>query len=565
MLLNSSLLNTALLNDSGGLGTSGGPGPHSGLAGSGRFVSESDLDLMLNGRAYAVFMRVRIADADGVLKDYSNRNSINWIQSVEYEQSLDQPIGTATVKLWREVGSKSLAPLRTDSSYNQTPFVEADLSLGIGPAIDSGRRILVDAAAIAMGSTPEDDDWHLVFEGTIDSVDWAKSPVVLECRDKGATLADTWFPVPSVITDAGNVQGALAELIDLGHLDVLTPLYVPVAPDPEVLVGSFRYDIEPVIDALLRVSQINGWDLRMRFSDEHQEFRLTYKDPGRDRTDFDFALSASKYIDVTQIKIDRTGIRNDFALSYFDVDLNDRPDLPITDYDPESVRRYGRRSMVLTEADDSPINTAESAANMLRLIKFDLAQPIVDKAIDMLYFWPVEIHDILRFSPNGTHSDDTLRLWVMGIKHTLVADGQSRTQLQVRGSAAGSYWNWLGRRPVIGDGLVPDGTGVSPNGFTALAQEPDYSLDQITAFWSWGGDPSATFDVYVSQGKGGFSLAGTSSSPLVVPTSVDIEPFHTPPDPPQAGIDISFYVVAHVTGKPDVTSGVCTASYGNGP
>lgn len=545
--------------------------PHSGSPG-GRYVSDDDIDLVTTS-SYAVFARVWVEDANGIMRDYATRGGRNWIHSLHYEQTIDAPIGTATVKLLRESKKLSLAPFKTDSLYNNTPFLLADLSAGTGPALDAGRRVVIETASVPLGTRPEDlvaADWHMVFEGSVDSVDSSQPQIVLECRDKGAQLADVWFPVPNIVSsDAGNIQGALAQLLDLGHLDEAVTLYVPVAPDPEILVGQFRYDIEPVMDALQRVAGVNGWDLRYRFIDAFQNFQLTFQDPGRTKTVPDFVFGARSYIDVKTLKIDRIPIRNDFSLSY-------RPDndtgvdrVTVYDYSPESVRRYGRRSMNIQEADDSPINNADSAALMLSLIKFDLSAPEAEQQVEMLYCWFVELQNLIRFIANHVHSDTDLDLGVVGISHTL-SDQQTRTTLTCRGRPGGSYWNWLGRRPVVPGGGVPidpdapsDATGIP-----ALAQEPDYALDQIEVLWSWTGDPTATFDVYLQQGKGGFSLAGSTSAGtfnLVVPLAVDIEPFHLPPDPPQIPIDIAVYVQALVSGSVVATSRTNTASYGFGP
>lgn len=568
MLVNGSAVNAVLLDGgpfSSGGGGVGEPGGAGGLTG-GRYVNGLDVIFLTTSPNQAVYARVKIADADGVIKDYSTRSGINWVHSVEYSETVDAPIATATAKLWRQVGQKSLAPLKTDSSYNQTPFVEADLSLGTGPAIDAGRIIIIDTATIPQGTLPSTDDWHRVFEGTIDSIDWSQNPIVIEARDKGAALADTWFPVPNtIIPDPANIQGALAELLDLGHLDTVTPLYVPVLPDPEVVVGGFSYAIEPVLDALLRVSQINGWDLRHRFIDIYQEFRLTFKDPGRGKETPDFFFDASMYRDVTQLKIDRTPIRNDVSISFRPGNDTGVDRVTVSTYDPESVRRYGRRSMVIQEADDSPINSSDSALLMAQLIVYDLAQPMADKAVDMPYFWPLEIHNLIQFEANLVHSDEILDLFVVGLKH-VITDTQARSFLTLRGTP-GSYYRWLARRPVVPGGGVPtdpDGDAPVPGGFGNLSQTPDFGTDHVDLNWGWGGDPTATFDVYTQLGSGGFTptATGLTSPTYDFDTGTNIEPFD--PITPQIPVTVSFYVIANISGVFAAQSRTSVVSYGFG-
>lgn len=563
MLLNNGALNVALIN--GGTGFSGGGGGESGGSTFVRFIDSAELARITEGVAYSVFAQVKIADPAGVMRNYRNRNNINWIHSLEYDQSIDAPIATATVRLWRAVGGRSLAPLKTGSSYNDIPFIQADLSSETGPSLDAGRRIIIETASVPLGSVPTNDDWRSVFEGYVDDVDWAQNPVVLTARDLAAPLVDTWFPLPNTLPEGANIQTNLNLVLELAHLDVAMTVYVPALPDPEVILGGYKYDIEPVIDSLLRLSQLIGWDLRMRWSDVDQAWRLTFKDPGRYRTDSDYTLTPAMYIDVKTFKIDRTPIRNDFALSYRPGNDTGVDRVTAYDYDPESVRRYGRRSMVLQESDDSPINGGDAAALMLALIKYDLADPFADKVIEMPYFWPLEVHNIINFPANLVHSDVPLNLACVAVKHVLGKD-QTRTIGTFRGRPAGSYWGWLKRRPIGVRPIDPDGEGPAPSGFSGLRQTPNYTTDTVTFDWTYVGNPSAEFDVYaqvrLGTGTGG-GLALVGSTGVGVMTfeydlgTINIEPVSNP----AATAVVSFYIKARLVTTLLAISGTSTEYY----
>lgn len=552
MLLNSSALNAALLNDTGVSSTSGGGGGGAGGFGATftRFVRTDELARITEGITYDVFAQIKIADAAGVMQNYRSRNGINWIHSLEYAGNIDAPIGTATVRLWRSVGGRSLAPLKTDSSYNSD-----------GPSIDSGRRISIDTASMVPGFLPADSDWRPVFEGYIDSVDWSQNPIVIECRDLGAPLADTWFPVPNTLPDSGlTIQETINLLLDLLHLDTWVTIYTPIAPDPAVLIGAFRYDIEAGIDVLQRLVQVIGWDLRYRWSDFDQSWRLTFKDPGRTRFSSDYTLTAAMYIDVKQLKVDRTFIRNDVAIWYGP----DGSRALVTDYSPTSVNRYGRRSMVLQEASDSPIQTEADALLMAQLIVYDLAEPFADKIVEMPYFWPAELHNVITFPANLVHADTSLDLAVVAYKHVLDQQ-QTRTTLTLRGKPAGSYWQWLGRRPITPGGSTPvnpDGDPPGANGFATLQQTPNYAADLIQFDWGFIGDAAATFEIFAQRGAGGgFASAGTTGVGVYTfsfdPGS-DIEPFITGTEIP---VEISFYVTAIVDSAVVATSRTSVERY----
>lgn len=525
MLLNQSALNTVVLN--------GGPSdvvpPHSGAPG-GRFISNADLAFLLTSPGIVYYARVKIPDANGIVRDYSNRDAIDWLHSLEYSGDIDAPIGTATVRLHREVGGRSLSPLRTNSSYNPPA----------GPSIDGGRNILIDVAALPLGTEPSDitdDDWHTVFDGFIDSVDWTATPIVLDCRDRGALLQDVWFKSTNVVPDTGaNIQTALETLIAALYPDITDTLWVPQPPDPVVIVGAFRYDIEPGLDALVRVAQIIGWDLRYRYSDEDHRFRLCFRDPGRGKTTPDFTIGASNYFDVKQMKIDRTGVRNDVTIWFGAADARDK----ITVSDAVSIARYGRRSMVIQEASDSPIKTADDARKMAILILADIDGPLADKQIEMPYFWPIELQDLVRFSANLVHSDTDLNLAVTGYKHTLSLT-ESRTVLTTRGQPAGSYWNWLARG---GPATEPDTANPGPDFFANLKQTPDYAGNNIVLTWSFflGG---MTYEVFVeeNQGLGFFSQGTTTFATWTYHTTANIEPSGS-----GEPIVVGFYVKATLGG-----------------
>jgi len=566
MLLNKSVLNSVVLNgDSDSSGDTGGGGGGGGFGGVflKRFITSEQLDFILNDN-FSVFARVKIPDAAGIVREYSTRNGINWIQSISYEGNTDAPIGTATVKLWREVGDFSLAPLRTASSYN------AD-----GPSIDAGRRITIDTACVPLGTVAGavlEEDWHTVFDGYIDTVNWPENPIVIEARDLGAPLYDTWFPQSNVITPTtpdDTIQAVLQTVLDDGQLDIAVLLYVPVLPDPAVLLGSFRYDIENVSDALQRIAQLNGWDLRYRWSDPDQMFRLTYKDPGRDKTEPDFVVTKSNYSKVTDLEIDRINIRNDIIIWYNDSDLPGMTFVRVSS--PTSIDRYGRRSMVIQEASDSPIQKADQATLMAQFAIFDIAEPYADKSVEMFYFWPLELHNLIRFQANLVHSDIPLDLSVMSYKHT-IDDKGARTTFQARGKPGGHYFQWLTRRPV-GPGDNPDGPPGTPPGFSGVSAVEDFASDHVVLSWVWGSGGSPTFEVFtqIALSDGSFTTGFVSQGPQTSPFDfdlsgvVDIEPFREPPDAPQLGVNFSFKIVASIAGEVVGSSKTYTQSYGNGP
>ena len=575
MLINGSAINALVINGGGSTSSGSTGGSHTGTPSSARYVSNAELTRLLDGAGYSIASRISIPDPSGVIWDYSTRDDINWIHSIEYSGGIDNNIGTATVKLWREVGVRSLAPFRTNSAYNVIPFLSEDAALGTGPSLDAGRRITIDVATVGLGATPADSDYHTVFDGYIDKIDWAAALVVLECRDLAAPLADQWFTSPGVV-GASFLIGPLPiaivmdALLVAAALDVRLPLVIPDAtPIALTFVSKFRWQVESILTALTRLADSIGWDLRMRWSDADNAFRLTFRDPGRNKTTADWTIPPASYYDFSQFQIDRTNIRNDITVYYGPA--NARTFVGV--FADDSVARYGRKSMVIQEASDSAIQDSTSAQILALDILGDLAEPEADAIFEMPYFWPADLNDIIKLPANLVHSDTDEQYAIVAYRHTLDGgqNGKSRSQFTLRGKPASAYWRWFARQPVTIDGTIPevgDGTNPVPKGFSSLLQTPDYATNHITFSWTWTGDPAATFKLFVQRGVSGFEFiaslpALTASYDFTV--GIDIEPFHTPPTPRQLAVDIAFAVIALSGSTVLATSRNCAASYGNGP
>lgn len=447
-----------------------------------RTISATELNRLRNATGYTVHARVWIADADDTLQQYGRRLGFNWIHSVEYSGDIDAPIAQASVKLWREWDGKSLAPMMDESAFNTD-----------GVAIDAGRRIRIDTACVPLGTRYNVvSDWNTVFEGWTDKVNWNANPIEIAARDSGAVLQDSWFSAPDAFVDGGGqpLEDVMQIVLDALELEESVTLFTPVASGADVT--SFGWDIEPGLDALIRLSQFTGWDLRYRWSDDANAFVLTLKDPGRDKVDPDFTLGPRQYMNVPNLAFDRAPIRNDVTVHFPDSALAGATTV-IRKANLVSVERYGRRSMVIKEATDSAINTMAEAEAMIDAILADIADPKADQTIEMPYFWPVELHDLIRFTANDVHYSADQDWAVVSLKHA-VTDTMARTTISVRGKPAGSWWQWLRRK---GPTTVTPGTPVSPPGFTGLGQVGDTGADTIDLNFTWTGDPVDEFRVWV--------------------------------------------------------------------
>lgn len=140
-------------------------------------------------------VRVLMKDASGAWTgEFLTYGGINSQVSVEWGETVDDQIATATVRLRREVADKiSLSPLMQDSPINRAWVPTNSYS----PLIEEGREILIKCAYLPadrhfVTADAEYVDW---FYGVIDHVDWAGDDLVIEARDLGSVYQDRQIEV----------------------------------------------------------------------------------------------------------------------------------------------------------------------------------------------------------------------------------------------------------------------------------------------------------------------------------------------------------------------------------
>ncbi len=391
--------------------------------------------------------------------------------------------------------------------------------------------------------------------------------MTIEARDLGAQIQDAWLIEDGTsigATDPDLIQTRLQEVLDAADLPVAVDLYVPVIPDPAVYVPARVIKTQTVMEAVQDLAATNAWDLRARWSDERQNFVLTYKDPGRTRTDVDFTLEPSAYYSVKEMKIDRTDVRNDIVVVYTNLLTSTRETARV--WDATSIARYGRRMLVIQEDETSPINAESLALDMAYLILADFASPKATTAIEMPFFWPIELHDRLRFTANGIHMDDDLDLATVAYRHT-IDEHQSRTYVQCRGNAAGKYWQWLTRSVSGAPAPVSVQTAAL---FANLRQTPNYATDEIDLQFDWRGSSltgGEHFSVAISvndQAYGAWIDIGSLLGYLYSFPG-NIEPVEDPSDPDMLTVRLAFKARMSLPFFPHeitiATSAECSVTY----
>jgi hypothetical protein len=421
----------------------------------------------------SVFVRVRIdSTGSGGFVDLTNYEGRNWLGTVSYEDGLDNPGATASFELRRESFRLSLSPMMIDAKANQQPW------LTYLPFLAVGRAVIIESATLASDTTPTAGDWQNVFEGEIDDLDFGGnvSAIRISCRDKIGRLLDTWIENQGVYGSA--FPGTAVETIMQSILNTwagapVPTLYVPVSPSFNVL--PYIQEKAPVIEALRKLSQQFGWDVRYRWDPGTLAWRLTLFDPGRSTTVPDYTIGPSRYTDLSSLRSSKESIRNYIRIVWTDYATKVRQATIVQDV--LSAAKYGRRFMEICEAATSQIDTAGEASTFASAALSDLAEPGLEKDAELPYFFPVETTDYLAFSPNGVHYDSEQRLAVVAWRSSFSKD-KATTVLTCRGKPAGAFARWLTIEARAG---LAGGADFSTPGTPGVAlQEPGLGMIAIT-------------------------------------------------------------------------------------
>lgn len=381
-----------------------------------------------------ITQRVKVKNGSGTFIDLSS-----YAESVRIEQDIDQPIAGCTVEFRRDSGTTlSLAPLRTDSTLNRL-----DNGVDYSPQLDLNRVITVEEATTPIGTAPVAADYKLLFHGTIDTVNFERSPVVCSCRDLGAPLVDRWIEAVAIYgSDVGvALETVMQQILDAIFGGGFVPLYTPVSPS-YVVAPAYIQQKQSMMDAQYALAQLPGWDVRYRWDDGTSSFRFTLAQPPRAKTVPDYTFGPSAYFDVTRLELDLTNVKNVITVSYYDTAFNGR--LEVTVSDTTSIDKYGRRYFYIQEPDGSPISTNAEATTMANAALSDLKEPKAEFEIDAPFFWPGDLWDLYRFPTNSVHFNSNQDWAVVSISHYLSAK-KHRTILRVRGQPAGGYTSWIYR------------------------------------------------------------------------------------------------------------------------
>lgn len=342
------------------------------------------------------------ADNETDLSDHVGRD---WLASVEWSESADQPTGTARVVLVRDQdeGGASLSP----RSGHPAAFHHGRTH----PILLQGQHLRIEAQLAPTDDPEPDDDWTLVFDGRIDEIEWGSTDdntVTLSCRDRsGQDLQDVQVreeqpepaPISSWYTDLDWPQDSdefLQALLDGVAGAGAWPLRAVGAPDwgfnqPQPTSSPVRKG--PLLQLVRQIAESAGRMLRFQWDTLTQSYQLAFFDPDRSSTpvagltlDDDFVLD----VRPSQSIVDqRTTARVWYS------DKNDGGRRTWADaqaLQPADRDLYGDRHCEISEASTgSTIDTATEAGDLAQAVVADLQGVDSSGAALLNRPWTIEV------------------------------------------------------------------------------------------------------------------------------------------------------------------------------
>lgn len=431
------------------------------------------------------WLKVEVREPTGTWVDLSalGSPSVDWVSRLEISEDQDQPAATATLTLRRESQGQTLAPLITASVFNNLPG-------SYSPLLYAGRRIRFSVAVTTFPNPPVTYKSLGIFK--IDEVDWAssESEIVIQARDIGAVILDTFIEEPGI--EYGSDEGTPAEDVMQAVLDdwptsVGSPA-LALAESPAFMILRYAQEQKGVLEAIRDIALQAGGDVRYRFDETTDAYALTFWRPDRVKTVPDWTLGPDEYHAVDELKVSDADVRNVIEVKYVDdADASQRVEVE----DAASIALYERRWMGISEDEASQINTEDEALRMANAALSDLSQPKQFQTIVTKLFWIVQLGDLGRLSANAVHADVDSDLAVIGFTHTF-EEGEGNTTIRVRGKPAGAILGWLNKGGIDEQGST-DTRELALKNFREIRRTPttvtygwDPLEENVFEVWAWG-------------------------------------------------------------------------------
>jgi hypothetical protein len=438
-----------------------------------------------------VHMKVLVEDNFGNMQDLSavpspDGGTVDMLQGVRIDDSIDKRVTTATVNIFRDHGRVNLSPLMSESflnrasagstlasrtypTKNETSYT-APTETSPTTFLNIGRAIKVQMSRMPYGLEPDEvtslsvtgSDWYDLVDGYVDVVDFGKDVISINVRDKGGLLADAFIEsddpesTERFVADNTALNTAIQNIVTnnwTSPFGASAPtLYEPTGANWLLSEGQIARDL--VLSAINKLSSQIAWMVRYKwdkgFGAGRQDFRLTLHEPDRDKILSDSFISTKDYVNISKLSLDISGVRNVVKVAYYGPafpttlpytasNITIRPSTlanvqnAITASDASSETKYGRRYMEIQEDKSSLIDTGTEANRMAAGILNDLKEPLAHSSLNGKDLVEVELNDMLNIEANN-QSFDSDQNYAVSTLNMDVKDGFVNVSFGLRGT-----------------------------------------------------------------------------------------------------------------------------------
>ncbi|QRK06043.1 fibronectin type III domain-containing protein [Archangium violaceum] len=409
-----------------------------------RPLLEQQQRLLRSSGPYSTRGRVRVL-LGSTWYDLTNLFGRDFLDSVDVDEGLDNPVGQASVRVMRELDGLSLAPLMETSRANNLPGDYA-------PLLQAGRPFRVEAAVVPLGFEPLPAAWRPLFFGRIDRVDSGPEIITFTGRDMAGVLQDVWVPEGTYGSDDGTPLETVCNqiLVAAGLSDFA--LYTPQASLQ--LLGKYKQERQPVMDALSKLAVGRGWEVRWKYRPDTGDWGLWLWGPDRAGTAPTWTYGPSDYQYLGEFTTSLENVRTRVEVTYSDEEDLDAAGQPkrktVAREDEAATQRYGYitsggialpRTMWLAEATTSGIRTHDEAVRLAEAGLADLSTCDVGASVEVRFHPGFDLADLVQLAPNGFHFTTAQVLAVRQVTHTLTStDGKTRLALNGKPSLGARLW-----------------------------------------------------------------------------------------------------------------------------
>ncbi|MFY0567059.1 hypothetical protein ACN28E_24920 [Archangium lansingense] len=473
-----------------------------------RPLSEQQQRLLKHPAGYTVRGRVRVLGPDDTWHDLTNLFGRDFLEGVDVDESLNSPVGQATVRVLREVRGLSLAPLMTSSRAN-------NLGSGYAPLLDPNRLFRVEVALGPPRQLATDPVWLPLFFGRIDSVDSGNPDVIsFVGRDMGGVLQDVWTDEEQVYgSDAGVPLETVCNTI---LADAQLPEFALYTPEASTqALGKYKQDYEPTMDALSKLAAGRGWEVRGKLRPDTGDWGLWLWGPDRAASTPAWTYTADDYEYLGEFRVGLEDIRTAVEVVYPDASDLDAAGQPkrktVRRESAAALARYGylnsagqrlHRLMRVTEGATTNIRSATEAGRLADAALADLSTTDIGASVEVQHHPALELGDLVALSANGINFSSEQRLAVRQVTHRL-SSTSGRTALRLLGKPAlgPRVWLSLEGRPGIAPGSPFTGPA-APSGLTVTNSVTGAVLLFTAPSITSGGPAAEEYELHVYDSPG---------------------------------------------------------------